>query len=102
MSYFLEEARGPFPCPKLVLVMMGTSKLLNLGQLRRRRVVLRDIPGRLRPLYERHGGRKVKLKLAECSGLPCIELAASSKAFIVVGALDGCDEPSGARRDLIS
>jgi hypothetical protein len=51
-----------------------------------------DIPSRLRLLYEQHSGRKTRPKLAECSELLHIELTACSKAFIIVDALDECDE----------
>jgi hypothetical protein len=60
-----------------------------------------DIPSRLRSLYEQHSD-KIRPKLAECSELLHIELTASSKAFIIVDALDECDESSGSRRGLIN
>jgi hypothetical protein len=53
-------------------------------------------------LYEQHSDRKTRPKLAECFELLHIELTACSKAFIIVDALDECDEISGARSDLIS
>lgn len=60
------------------------------------------IPGKLRSLYEQHIGRNTRPTLVECSELLYVELAAYSKAFIIVDALDECDETSGARRDLIT
>jgi hypothetical protein len=60
------------------------------------------IPGHLLLLYNRHNRKKTRLTLAECSELLRMELNACSRAFIVVDALDKCDETSGTRRDLIS
>jgi hypothetical protein len=60
------------------------------------------IPSKLRWLYEQHIGRNTRPTLVECSELLHMELAAYSKVFIIVDALDECDETSGARRDLIT
>jgi hypothetical protein len=60
------------------------------------------IPSKLRSLYEQHIGRNTRPTLVECSELLHVELAAYSRAFIIVDALDECDEASGARRDLIT
>lgn len=70
-----------------------------LQQLTQRQL---DISSQLRLLYEQHSGRKTRPKLAECSKLLHIELTACSKAFIIVDALDKCDEISRARHDLIN
>jgi hypothetical protein len=60
------------------------------------------IPSKLRSLYEQHIGRNTRPTLVECSELLHVELTAYSKAFIIVDALDECDESSGSRRDLIA
>ena len=60
------------------------------------------IPSKLRSLYEQHIGRNTRPTLVECSELLHAELTAYSKAFIIVDALDECDETSGTRRDLIT
>jgi hypothetical protein len=60
------------------------------------------IPSQLRLLYEQHIRKKTRPTLAECSELLHMELTTCPRAFIIVGALDECDETSGARRDLIS
>ena len=60
------------------------------------------IPSQLRSLYEQHIRRKTRPTLAECSERLHMELAACSRAFVIVDALDECDEASGARRDLVN
>jgi ankyrin repeat domain-containing protein 50 len=70
-----------------------------LQQLIQRRPV---IPSQLRSLYEQHIRRKTRPTLAECSELLHMELNACSRAFVIVDALDECDETTRTRRDLIS
>lgn len=60
------------------------------------------IPSKLCSLYKQHIRRKSRPTLVECSELLYLELAACSRAFIIVDALDECDETRGTRSDLIS
>ena len=60
------------------------------------------IPSKLRSLYEQHSCRKTRPTLIECSELLRVELAAYSKAFIIIDALDECEETNGTRRDFIA
>jgi hypothetical protein len=70
-----------------------------LQQLIQRRAVM---PNHLHLLYKQHSKRRTRPTLVECSRLLHAELNACSRAFIIVDALDECDEASGARHNFIN
>jgi hypothetical protein len=70
-----------------------------LQQLVQRRAA---IPIKLRLLYEQHLRKKTKPTLAELSELLHVELTSCSRAFLIVDALDECDETRGTHRDLMA
>lgn len=70
-----------------------------LQQLVQRRPV---IPSKIRTLYEQHLRKKTKPILAEYSELLHAELTGCSRAFLIVDALDECDEVRGTRSDLMA
>lgn len=49
------------------------------------------IPSKVCSLFKQHMNKGTRLSLAECSEILRIELAACSRAFVVVDALDECD-----------
>ena len=70
-----------------------------LQQLIQRRAVMLN---HLHLLYKQHSKRWTRPTLVECSRLLHAELNACSRAFIIVDALDECDEASGARHNFIN
>jgi hypothetical protein len=61
-----------------------------------------DIPGDLRKSYKQYNQRKIRLKSQEYAKLLRSVVASFSRAFIVIDALDECDEINGSRSRLIS
>jgi hypothetical protein len=70
-----------------------------LQQLIQRR---RVIPNKVCLLYEQHISKGTWPSLADYSKLLHRELAACSRAFVIVDALDECDEANGTRGNLIT
>ena len=62
----------------------------------------RSVPSKVRSLHQQHSVKRTRPTLAECSELLQGELTACSRVFLVVDALDECDETCGTRRDFIS
>jgi hypothetical protein len=60
------------------------------------------IPNKVRSLYEQHISKRTRPTLAECYELLRSELTSCSRAFIVVDALDECNETNGTRSRLIA
>ena len=60
------------------------------------------VPNRVRKLYEQHVSKRTRPTLAECHELLRLELTGCSRAFIIVDALDECNESNGTRSGLIA
>ena len=60
------------------------------------------VPNKVRSLYEQHVGKRTRPTFAECSELLRSELTGCSRAFIIVDALDECNEINGTRNGLIA
>jgi NACHT domain len=60
------------------------------------------IPSQIRSLYKQHNLKNTRPTLFEYSERLQMEIAACSRAFVIIDALDECDDTSGARHDLIS
>jgi len=70
-----------------------------LQQLIQRHLV---VPSKVRTLYEQHVSKRTRPTLAECSELLLSELTSYPRAFIIVDALDECNETNGTRSSLIA
>jgi ankyrin repeat domain-containing protein 50 len=60
------------------------------------------VPNKVRSLYDQHISKRTRPTFAECRELLRSELTGCSRAFIIVDALDECDETNGTRSGLIA
>src|SRR5277367_3243814 len=60
------------------------------------------VPNKVRSLYEQHVSKRTRPTFAECCELLRSELTGCSRAFIIVDALDECNEINGTRNSLIA
>ena len=60
------------------------------------------VPNKIRTLYEQHICKRTRPTLAEYSELLRLELTSCPRAFVVVDALDECDDSSGTRSSFIA
>jgi hypothetical protein len=60
------------------------------------------VPSKVRTLYQQHISKRTRPTLAECSELLLSELTGCQRAFIIVDALDECNEINGTRGSLIA
>ena len=60
------------------------------------------VPNKVRSFYEQHISKRTRPTFAECCELLRSELTGCSRAFIIVDALDECNEINGTRSGLIA